>query len=86
MPNPDDRNPVAKFFGLLLIGVGGVITLASGACTITFAAGGIGQTDASGAMNWLLLCLGIGALPMAFGAGLVVIGWLLCRRRVTRRD
>jgi hypothetical protein len=81
-----DRNPVLVFFGWLLIAVGGLITFASGACTVTFVIGGFSQTNADGFIEWLLLCLAIGAAPMIFGAGLVVVGWLMCRRRVTRRD
>jgi hypothetical protein len=86
MSPPRDRNPVVVFFGWLLIAIGGLVTFASGACTVTFVVGGLNQTNADGFIGWLLLCLAFGAVPMLLGAGIAAIGWLMCRRRVTRPD
>lgn len=86
MSPPGERNPVVVFFGLLLIAVGGLIALASGACTLAVTLGGLSQAGGDGFVALLLLCLAVGAVPMIFGVGLVVVGSLMCRRRVTRRD
>jgi hypothetical protein len=86
MSPPRGRNRVVVFFGWLLVAVGGVIAFTSGTCTLSFVVGGITQPNPDGLIVWLLLCLAIGAVPMAAGAGLAFLGWLMCRPAVTRRD
>ena len=75
----DRRNPVMAFFGWLIMAVGALIFLAAGACTVAFNVAGASQTDPGGVVSLLLMSLAFAAIPLAIGAGLVVLGWLMAR-------
>jgi hypothetical protein len=72
----------ARFFGWLLIVMGGLITLLCGGCTLLMVGVGFaGMTSQPGAlMGWMLMVGMFGGLPTAAGIALVWVGWLLVRK------
>jgi phosphate/sulfate permease len=87
--NKDDRNPVAQFFGWLLMGVGALIALTTGACTAylltTAVFGSVNSMYFGGLASWIVMVLAIGGLPCAIGVGLFFVGRAISRPRARRR-
>ncbi|WP_420471805.1 hypothetical protein [Brevundimonas sp. FT23042] len=80
-------NPVAAFFGWLLMAAGVLIALTAGACSVVFIVSLISSVGAPEAWPSMLgLILLFGGLPVGFGVGLIFIGRMLARRKITRRD
>jgi len=80
------RDPAQRFFGWLLIVMGGLILVLCGGCTLLMVGFGFagGVTSSGAVISWLLVVGLIGGLPTAAGGALVWVGWLLVRRpRVT---
>jgi Kef-type K+ transport system membrane component KefB len=72
----DRRDPVARLFGALLMGVGVLMMTLCGMCSLVFvistAGGGGGEMG-----GMLLLVLVIGGVPIAVGFGIFWLGrWL----------
>ena len=74
-----ERSPVVRFFGWLLMGIGALIAVTTGACTVyslttlvTGATGGSGDYGAAG--GWALIVLLVGGIPCLVGVGLFFIG------------
>lgn len=86
MTEPKQPSQVAVFFGFLLMAVGGLIALTAGACSVMVLAsmGTAGSWD--GLPGLLMSVLVFGGVPFAAGAGLVIIGRYISKRRVVRRD
>jgi hypothetical protein len=80
--------PVARFFGWLLMGVGGLVAATTGACSAWFLVmpilGG-GGFDFAGVLGWILLVFMIGGLPCLIGVGLFLGGRSLVKPRNRRR-
>ena len=77
-------DPTRRFFGGLLMAVGGLITVLCGGCSLVFAGGSIvGAIGSSGQLrdlpSWLLLVAVIGGLPTLIGIGLFIWGRRLYR-------
>jgi hypothetical protein len=90
-PPPPQPTPVERFFGWLLVAVGGLMALLCGACTLTFWGvsffGAIGgQPDALGAMAGLFVMVAIiGGLPTVGGVVLVWAGWRIVHPKTPPR-
>ncbi|HWE99174.1 MAG TPA: hypothetical protein VG248_05205 [Caulobacteraceae bacterium] len=74
--------PETRFFGWLLIVIGGLLVLLCGGCTLTLWVAGLfslAQSPGSGALgagiSMFFLTLVIGGLPAAGGAVLAWAGW-----------
>jgi len=72
---------VIKFFGWLLMGIGGVIALSAGACTLIF---GVQMIQSSlqypqSVSGSLFLILIFGGIPIGVGVGLFIAGRALAR-------
>lgn len=78
-------DPVMRFFGGLLIAVGGSLTVLCGGCTLVFAGGSmvgaIGNVQFGDLAYWLLLIAFIGGLPTLIGVRLFFWGQRLYRPR-----
>jgi hypothetical protein len=76
------RDPAQRFFGWLLIVMGGLMLVLCGGCTVLMAGLGIAGAAASSSavLSWLLIVGLIGGLPTAAGGALVWVGWLMVRR------
>lgn len=86
-PRPE-RNPAVIFFGWLLMGIGGLIAVTAGACSLYFVVSmlGNGAGGPDGFVNVLFMTLIFGGIPIAVGAALIFAGRAISRPRVTRRD
>jgi hypothetical protein len=88
--NRDDPNPLAKFLGWLLMGVGALIALTTGACTAFFLTmpmlQGGGSAGVGEVMGWVGLVLAVGGLPCLVGICLFFVGRAISRPRSRRRD
>lgn len=85
-PRPE-RSPAVVFFGWLLMGIGGLIAVTAGACSLYFLAGLLGAGDGlDGLVSGLGLILIFGGVPIAVGLALIYAGRVISRPRVTRRD
>ena len=87
-PRPE-RNPAVVFFGWLLMGIGGLIAVTAGACSLYFLAGVLGAGGGGGLdglMSGLGLILLFGGVPIAVGLALIVAGRAISRPGGARRD
>lgn len=84
--DPDGRNPVTLFFGVLLIAVGALIATLCGLCTLVFIGGSMVELQSNGsrALSGIPLFLLIGGTPTAFGAILIWLGAMMLRRNPKR--
>ena len=85
-----ERNPVVRFFGWLLMGIGGLIAVTAGACSLYFLVSMVASTG-SGGFGGVLGSLGLvaafGGVPIAVGVGLFVAGRAISRpSRPTSRN
>ncbi len=83
-PRPPKREPVALFFGWLLMVVGALVTLLCGGCTVVVwviaFSGGLGGPGQLGAiLNMIAISLVIGGVPTLIGMVLIWAGWRLTR-------
>ena len=69
-------SPVKRFFGAILIAVGGLIAFLSGACTLVFIVLGM---SASSAVYNMGMALTIGIVPFIVGVVLFILGRALWR-------
>jgi hypothetical protein len=81
-----DNKAVRRFFGYILMGVGGLITLLGGGCTVVWLGflawsiiGGLNGTNLNpinlnSIGNVAGLTLAVGGLPIAIGVALVIVG------------
>lgn len=69
----------ARVFGWLLVVLGGAWTLLSGGCTLMFLTMPLGG-GGDGALSGALVFLGIGAVCILPGIGLLYGGWVILRR------
>ncbi len=88
MTHDGERGPAVRFFGWLLMGIGGLIALTAGACSLVFlvsmlSSSGDGLDGLVSALGLLLL---FGGVPIAVGLALIFAGRAISRPRVTRRD
>ncbi len=75
MRNQDARTAVAQFFGWLLMGVGVLIMLTAGGCSVFVLAASLGYPE--GLPGTLMMILVFGGIPIAVGVALLVAGrWL----------
>jgi hypothetical protein len=78
--------PVGRFFGGLLMAIGGLIAVTSGLCSLAVTAIGLGSnlSDASAFMTILTaglpFLLGIGGIPFVIGLAMYFAGRSLYRR------
>jgi hypothetical protein len=80
MTEPYEPSVGMRVFGWLLALLGGLWVLLAGGCTLAFL--GMGASDAShGDLSVLLTFLGIGAVCILPGAGLLFGGWVILRKR-----
>ena len=88
MTNGGERSPAVRFFGWLLMGIGGLIALTAGACSLVFLVSMLssGGDGLDGLVNALGLLLLFGGIPIAVGLALIFAGREISRPRVTRRD
>lgn len=89
MKNPNQtKNPVVTFFGWLLMGIGGLIAVTAGACSLYFLVSMLG--GGSGGFGGWISALGLvmlfGGIPFAVGAALFFAGRVISRPRITKRD
>lgn len=86
-PRPE-RNPAVVFFGWLLMGIGGLIAVTAGACSVVFLVSMLGSAGSSleGLPGMLGLMLIYGGIPLGVGVLLVVAGRAISEPRFTRRD
>jgi len=81
-----DPKPVGRFFGGLLMAVGGLIAVTSGLCSLIVTVAGLGSnlSDPSASMTVLTdglpFVLGIGGIPFVIGLGIYFAGRTLYRR------
>ncbi len=79
-------NPVGRFFGGLLMAVGGLIAVTSGLCTLVLTVAGVGSnlSDPSASITVLTdglpFVLGIGGVPFVIGLVMYLAGRRLYRR------
>jgi hypothetical protein len=83
-----ERNPVAVFFGWIMLAAGVLIAGSAGLCSAVFLVMTVGETAASsrGALfgdlpSMLLLVLLFGGIPIAAGVGIGFLGWMIVRKR-----
>jgi hypothetical protein len=70
-------SPTRRFFGALLMGIGGLMVLLCGGCGALFVIGGLVTLFTSNAQESLMIAgmgLFIGGIPAAIGAGLFMAG------------
>lgn len=80
-------NPVAAFFGWLLIAAGVLIATTAGACSAFFMISMAGSGGDIGAwVSFLGLVVVFGGIPVGVGLGLFFIGRMLTRGKITTRD
>ena len=82
----DHPNPAGRFFGGLLMVVGGLMATLAGLCTIMFA-GSVGlemgrgnQTIFGETASFLLLSAVVGGVPIILGVALFFLGRFLWRK------
>jgi hypothetical protein len=82
------RNPVVVFFGWLLMGIGGLIAVTAGACSLFFLVSMLSGSggNLAGIPGMLGLMLLFGGIPLAVGAALFFAGRAISRPRITRQD
>lgn len=75
-PSESGDRAVAKFFGLMLMAVGGLIVLLCGLCSLTFLAGAIvNMVHSPGSIAMMLPMIAIfGGVPGAIGLGVFFLG------------
>jgi len=66
-----DNKAVRRFFGYVLMAVGGLIALLCGGCTLVFLASGIGQLALTAIVTAALV---VGGIPTAVGVVLFALG------------
>lgn len=77
MTEPVPQSPTRRFFGALLMGVGGLMVLLCGGCGALFVIGGLVTLFTSSPQDATMIAgmgLFIGGIPAAIGAGLFVAG------------
>ena len=89
MTDGNKRSPAVRFFGWLLMGIGGLIAVTAGACSMIFlvsmlGSGGGGLAD--GLPGMLGLILMFGGIPLVVGVLLVIAGRAISKPPLTRRD
>ena len=77
--DPDTSNPGRRFLGYVLVAVGALLTLLSGACTLTwlgFIAVSVvrSPTRRAGVVPAILVALPVGGLPIAVGLAMIAGG------------
>ncbi len=89
MTSTQDPGPVRKFFGWLLMAVGGLIAGTTGACSLyilatsIFSGGDLGYFG--GLLSWIALVLVVGGIPCLIGVAVFFGGRALCRPRPRNR-
>ena len=67
---------VKRFFGAILVAVGGLIAFLSGACTVAFMVMGLGAPNPMGNIS---MAITFGIVPIAIGVVLFILGRALWR-------
>lgn len=69
-------NPALVFFGWLLMGIGGLIAVTAGACTVIFAVPAVQSSleYPEGLPGTLLMLFIFGGIPLLFGIALFIAG------------
>ena len=82
-------NPVAVFFGWLLMCAGALVAATTGACTVFFLAApvlqGGGVEYFGGLLSWIVLVMIVGGIPCLVGIGLFLLGREIKRVRKPER-
>ena len=90
MTNGDERSPTVRFFGWLLMGVGGLIAVTAGACSLfilgSMLIDGGGATPYFQTGGMLIMVAIVGGVPFAVGTALFFGGRAISRPRITRQD
>lgn len=85
-PQPE-RNPAVVFFGWLLMGIGGLIAVTAGACSVVFMVSMLSSGDGlDGLVSTLGFMLIFGGIPVSVGTALVIAGRAISKPRITKRD
>lgn len=89
MTRSNEPNPVAKFFGWLLMGAGALVAVTTGCCTVYFLAApllqGGGADYFGGMLSWIVLVMIVGGIPCLVGVGVFLLGRFLARRGEVRQ-
>lgn len=89
MTRSSEPNPVAAFFGWLLMCSGALVAVTTGACTVFFVlapvlqGGGVGYFG--GLVSWIVLVMIVGGIPCLIGIGMFFLGRLIARRGTARQ-
>lgn len=82
-------NPVAAFFGWLLMCGGGLVAVTTGVCTVYFLAAPILQGGGveyfGGLLSWIVLVMIVGGVPCLIGIGMFFLGRFVARRGNARQ-
>lgn len=82
MTDPSYRpSPAMGVFGWLLAVLGGLWVLLAGGCTLAFTGSMLGAGMRQGNAETAMLFLGLGAICILPGAGLLVGAWAILRKR-----
>lgn len=87
MSGRDGATAVVRFFGWLLMGIGGLIAVTAGACTLLVGVPFVlsSLTYAEGVPGSLLLILILGGVPLLTGIGIFIGGRVLARQGEVRQ-
>lgn len=77
----DQPSPVQKFFGGLLMAIGGLMAALCGVCTLVFTVTSLTTSGEFAGPGMLFMVLPIGGIPAVVGALIAWAGWRLYRPR-----